>query len=722
MQSKVCSLDDLLSGEIRYLVPPYQRQYVWGRQQWEQLWSDIHDHYFAVLEAERIGRDIDYYLGPIILMQNPRSDMQHEEWHVVDGQQRLITLMVLLSVMKYYAIQEKTDAFLAGFIDNALVIKKGEETLHRIIPSKKDVHVYNEILSHGKIHDNQDSPIFHAYRSYKLWISHDNTIISDLSGLFKVIMTKMNLVVISLDQSENPYLVFESVNSKGEDLTESDLVKNLFFSKYPSPVEADEMYSTYWEPMEERFSRDSDDLSGFLRHYYMKNGEIIEKRKIFSTIRGLFEDLSPDEIRDITKNLSRFSTYYQKILYPHQYPGWKPEGIIKHLIRIQNLNTESPYPFLLHCLDQNDDIPGRGKILSDDELENILEVIESYLVRRFVCQKKTHTLYRVFSELCPRDETERIPLNAHELAHRINTMQKADPPADGEFLEYLVQEDLYRKGTALTAIKVVLAGLEDSLREKFKKEYPDVSQDEWPHQNKKFQDFFIDPIMPEVLTAEWKHQLGEEYAKIQAENYKKLGNLTLSLRKQALLTANSFSDKKTVYRSEQFLLDSSLLDETSWQEEEIRERTGNLAALAVKTWPWKGITGGEKWLYGDLPDTQPTAIIVRDRKYPVKYWYQVAERTIEAASEIAGGDVTVIDLILQSRDESDDVPHASLIRRFSKDSNKFRYKIGNPSQYSFNSKNLGKYEARNVARLVIEEMGWDWNLVWSLSFDVVAPD
>ena len=469
------------------------------------------------------------------------------------------------------------------------------------------------------------------------------------------------------------------------------------------------------------FNRDSDELSSFLRHYYMKNGEIIEKRKIFSTIRELFENLSEREIRDITKNLNRFSTYYQMILTPEQYLEKKPKNIIKHLIRINNLNTESPYPFLLHCLDQNEDLPGRGKILSDEEFERILETIESYLVRRFVCQKKTNVLPKVFSDLCPKRGMERVPINAYELTQKINEIPKADPPANGEFFEYLVNEDIYRKGSAMSGIKVILAGLEDTLRKKFYSEFPDVTQDEWPDLNATFSsDLNLDLIMPEDLSSDWKHQLGEEFQKIHGENYKKLGNITITLKKSVLSGTNSFKDKKPVYRGEQFLLDTSLLDESSWQDEEIRERTLSLAQLAVETWPWRGKIDGQKYLDGELPDSPPTAIIVKQRKYPVKYWYQVAERTIDAITELNGGDVSVIHLILENGLEGHDTSQSSLLRRFSQDSNKFRYKIGDPPQYSFNSKNLGRYEARNISRLIIEEMGWDWSNSWALVFDKVV--
>ena len=489
MQAKVCSLEELFKDQVLYVVPPYQRQYVWGRSQWEQLWSDIFEHYSNVRDAEKKGIDIDYYLGPIILMESQDSNTIYSQYHVVDGQQRLITLMILFSAIRYYAAQEKGDNFLAEQIDTTLSLKSGEEVIPRIIPSKKDIDNLHMILTKGKNLNPPDDNIYRAFLFYKHRIDTHDTIRSGISVFFDVIMRKINLVVIHLTRAENPYLVFESVNSKGEDLTESDLVKNLFFSKYTSSVEADEMYATYWEPMEERFDRNLDELSGYLRHYYMMHGDIIEKRKIFSTIKGLFEELSADEVKELTKKLYRYSLYYQMILNPEKYIESIPPAIIKHLIRIRNLNTETPYPFLLHCFSQNDDQNDSVKILSDDGFEKILIHIESYLIRRFVCQKKTNYLPTVFSELCPRYGTEHIPLNAYDIVQKINTIQKAEPPADGEFFEYLTDKDLYRKGTALSAIKVVLSGIEDALRIGFKRKYPNIDQQSWPDLNLLFQKF-----------------------------------------------------------------------------------------------------------------------------------------------------------------------------------------------------------------------------------------
>ena len=133
-------------------------------------------------------------------------------------------------------------------------------------------------------------------------------------------------------------------------------------------------------------------------------------------------------------------------------------------------------------------------------------------------------------------------------------------------------------------------------------------------------------------------------------------------------------------------------------------------------------TGGNGWQEGDLPEDQPAAIIVKQRRYQVKFWYQVAERTIEAVGEIRGGDYSFISMLLDNDADGVEGAFHTLINRFSGDPKKYRYKIGNPPQYSFNSKNLGRYEARNIAKLVLEELKWDFYMSWSLDFEKVVRE
>jgi uncharacterized protein with ParB-like and HNH nuclease domain len=217
---------------------------------------------------------------------------------LIDGQQRLTTVFVLLTLLRNKARENQNMVF-ADEINNTLLVnpyKKGKDRF-KLMPTQVDREIYENLIA-GKP-SNPDHPIMKMYDFFdkklkQIQIEHDD--------LKKIITSYFSVVSIVLDHDDNPYLVFEGLNAKGKPLTQADLIRNYFFMRIHVDKQ-DEVYKEYWLPMQEMLG---DNLTEYVRHYLMKGGSIVKERDVY---RGIKEGVSSSNAVDYLKNLSRFAGY-----------------------------------------------------------------------------------------------------------------------------------------------------------------------------------------------------------------------------------------------------------------------------------------------------------------------------------------------------------------------------------------------------------------------------
>jgi len=252
MKAAETNLRGLLEGGKQYIIPIFQRPYSWEKKNWETLWEDILDLYSSY---KGDGLDSSHFLGPIVTVAQIGTPDGVSPYIVIDGQQRLVTLSVLLAALRD---QMKENGVSEKFVDalhNLYVINQYKEGDHqfKILPTKTDIETYQQITLKKSI---ESGLLFDAYNFFVRQLRRgdpESQTSIDLAKLQSILLESLVVVHITLDKKDNPYLIFESLNYKGTPLTQADLVRNYFFMHIPNRKKQNELYDDVWYPVQKNF-------------------------------------------------------------------------------------------------------------------------------------------------------------------------------------------------------------------------------------------------------------------------------------------------------------------------------------------------------------------------------------------------------------------------------------------------------------------------------------
>jgi hypothetical protein len=738
MKATNCLMRDLFVGTKQYVVPLFQRSYVWGSVQWEQFWSDITEKYLCKVESNCLLSEL--FFGSIVVVRDERSGL--EKLMIIDGQQRLTTVSIFLAVLREFAKRQGDTVY----VEEISCILKRErsqtpaeakyhspEDLHSeprefepyiVIPTRVDKASLYQILNEDYAF-NSDSRIIECFEYFSKCLDNAGY---DIATLYDVLMNSFCLVYIELRDDESPNQVFEALNYRGIPLDEADLIRNFFFSKIKPVKSAEEAYHQYWKPMEHIFDHRQNLLSSFLRTFFMRNGDFIKKGELFDIVRRKFHTSSSESIISLLRTLLHDAPYYHYLVEPSDLSGGGPvwRSIQSRLERLLFLGAESVYPFLLHCFSHmpafSDDLfealpesflssskkENEISIISLSEFDGILAILETYFVRRELCQKNRQDYDQLFCSLCPQ-KGEQV---SREL---VISMLASLPvvyacPSSDEF-EDTLRGEIYIEGADNRVIWVIMTSLEEFFRKYPHHELVGESKtksdvvDQYMLFEEYDDDFIIDHIMPLELSDWWKSHLGESWPVIHHEYVNTLGNLTLTIRNPLLSRAN-FEQKQRWYVQDQMALNNPIRQVRMWRKIQVEQRSQSLIALCLKIWP--DITKHSPFIpvsyadcgclrVGDIPShLHPLRVVIRGQEMPVRYWYQVLEWTVET-------------LYAAEERKFPRIPER-YPRIFSEDPTHFKSIIG---KWSYHSR-LGRYQIRDLCLGMLEALGWkkdDWCLV-----------
>lgn len=383
MEASPTKVIQYFNGEKQNLIPLFQRPYTWTQSNWQSLWDDLMVQY-------DLGNSGTHFMGAIVSVPALSVPVGVSKHLIIDGQQRLTTISLILCALRDSLDERSADRIQEVYLTNHRALKP-EDAL-KFVPTQADRDVYRMIVLDRQI-PTTDSSIVRAYCFFRDQLikgidSDEKAVIPD-----KVLATleySLQVVMINLGNDDDPYLIFESLNFKGEPLTQADLVRNYVLMRFRHSISAggeqEAVYAKYWKPMEESLG---DNLTEFLRHYIMKDGDDIKQNGIYASIKTkLKSPESSEAVEKEIKSMQRFSEFYAAILCPGKEPN---KAIRDRLENIQTLKVTTSYPLLLRLFDAH-----RTKQLSDVELEQCLGLIESYIVRRSVCAIPTNTLNKLF--------------------------------------------------------------------------------------------------------------------------------------------------------------------------------------------------------------------------------------------------------------------------------------------------------------------------------------
>jgi len=560
MKAEDVRLTELLEGPKQFIVPVFQRDYSWGTKHCLQLWKDI----------VRVGSDEKtkaHFLGSVVYIAAEETSANITRWLLIDGQQRLTTVALLLAAIRNRMPVSDPDAQQAAEQDAMPTRPELEDYYLRNVHGKGDrrqkLHLRRadqETLA--AVVDGKDFPPCASERIRENFAFFDEQLANtDLDLVFRG-FKKLVVVDISLTRGQDdPQMIFESLNSTGLDLTQADLIRNFVLMRQDEQLQT-QLYRDYWQPIEAAFGpRYRTDFDKFVRDYLtlqLRPSKQLKADEIYQHFRTYFHGVGgANPIEDTLGNLKRLGSYYVGFsLVQEEDPR------LREAFRRLRLLVEVASPVVLRLYE----CYSRTKTLTLNEFVTAIELLESYVFRRSVCDMQTRNLFQIFASLAYRIKEECPLLSLKVAMHRQGKKRRF--PTDAEFREALETRDVYD----MRHCHYLLDRLENDSKEKI-----DTTG------------FTIEHVMPqnEELRPEWQAMLGPHWKTVQEVWLHRLGNITLT-GYNSTYSDRSFPEKKTVkdgFDDSPLRLNKFIREQQSWTAVEMEKRGKDLAAKAVGIWP-----------------------------------------------------------------------------------------------------------------------------------------
>ncbi|RVZ61087.1 DUF262 domain-containing protein [Helicobacter pylori] len=539
----------------QFVIPIYQRLYSWKKEQCEQLWDDI-------IKIGGNDKMNGHFIGSILYARV--DDTHSSPLLIIDGQQRLTTITLLLIALRNRSSDEVKRKEIESYLINS---NKDGDKKFRLILSESDRDTLLSLIDKNKREPSKPSlKIMENFELFEKWI-RKNT--DKLETIFKG-LKKLMIVWISLEKGkDDPQLIFESMNSKGIELTQTDLIRNYIVME--TEVKKQEgFYNQYWRAMEEDFkqsekqSKREDLFNKFVRHYLtIKTREIPNINKVYEAFKD-YRQKKWIEIEVLLQDLQKYCGYFCQIVFKKEDDKDlnNDKDLNKALGFLVDLEMDVIYPLLLELYSDYSD-----KVLSKQDFIPIIYLIESYICRRAVCGFGTNSLNKVFPSFTKHIQKDEYFKSLK--AHFGYLTEKQRFPNNDEFKKLFITIDFYH----FQEKKYFFERLEnkDNTKE--------------PVNTK---ECTIEHIMPQTLTEEWKRDLGGNFQAIHDKYLHTIGNLTLTGYNQEYIN-NSFQEKRDMekgFKQSPLRLNQSLKDLEVFGEEEIEKRANDLADWALKIWTY----------------------------------------------------------------------------------------------------------------------------------------
>ncbi|GAA8101433.1 hypothetical protein HpDR12_05140 [Helicobacter pylori] len=401
----------------QFVIPIYQRLYSWKKEQCEQLWDDI-------IKIGGNDKMNGHFIGSILYARV--DDTHSSPLLIIDGQQRLTTITLLLIALRNHSSDEVKRKEIESYLINS---NKDGDKKFRLILSESDKDTLLFLIDKNKREPSEPSlKIVENFKLFEKWI-RKNT--DKLETIFKG-LEKLMIVWIALKkEKDDPQLIFESMNSKGIELTQTDLIRNYIIME--TEVEKQEnFYNQYWRAMEEDFKQNETLFNRFVRHYLtIKIGKIPNEKRVYEAFKD-YQQKEGIEIEDLLKDLQKYCGYFCQIAFKKE----ADKDLNKALSFLVDLEMDVVYPLLLELYSDYSD-----GVLSKQDFIPIIYLTESYICRRAVCGLGTNSLNKVFPSFTKHIQKDEYfkSLKAH--FGSLTGNQKF--PNDFEFKDSLITIDFY---------------------------------------------------------------------------------------------------------------------------------------------------------------------------------------------------------------------------------------------------------------------------------------
>ncbi len=588
MRTDILNPKNLFQKDVRYTIPLFQRPYVWTQEdQWEPLWDDVRNVAESYLdELEHSKRDAvaaerqttPHFLGAVVMQQVPTAAKDIEQREVIDGQQRMTTLQLLLDATQevYAGLDLRLNARgLSKLVTNDHDLVQDEKPHHvfKLWPTRTDREAFRHAMDNGlAANDFEESLIVQAHDFFQLQVSkwlHEkpDELIDRADALEIAVTTMLQLIVIDLDDKDDPNVIFETLNARGTPLEQSDLVKNFVMAQSDNTARNG---LEIWGDLDDRWWRDEVRQGRLFRprldmllNYWlaMRTGDDVSPSRVFDTFRSQVEGSTVGAV--MSEATSDFKKYRRFVTNGQRSPE---EELFYYRLNVMQLGVITPVLLLLLSA-------------SHDVRIKSFRALESFLVRRMLCRQTSKDYNRLTLELASRLRNRGLEHADRVVAEFLSaqTAYSREWPSDATVTETLQTSPVYRLLTR-GRLRLVLEGAEGQLR-------APKSEDSHVPKN-----LTIEHLMPVTWTQFWPLPDNSDPELATQERNQlihTIGNLTLLNQKLNSPISNYRWDfKKTELLKYAVLnLNGELMGVDEWDHDSIRDRSKRLAKLVTECWP-----------------------------------------------------------------------------------------------------------------------------------------
>lgn len=540
----------------QYVIPVYQRNYTWRKnKQVRQLLEDI--------EKILSGENKRHFIGTIVYMII-KTDFIVRERAVVDGQQRLVTMFLIAHALRNIAAQtgeiEIAKIISTSYLENS---DAHSDYRFRLKPAVSDDNAYM-LIAEQKFEDLKsfNSKISDSY----YFIEDTLKKYTEKFSLMSVInaIRQIYVVRIELDENDNAQQIFESINSTGEKLTAADLIRNFIMMNKDNNSQ-EKIYNNYWLKLEKIFL-ESKNMEEYFRLYLAsKNYLLIPIRDLYDSFKEYWKNKKIEYSEDeILLDIVHYAMHFNRLYYSKE-----EDALGYDLYDYRKMMSYMPAPFTMEILELN-----RKKLINDTHVKDIIKLINTYLVRRYISGQDTSAITRAF----PTFLKNVITLTTKHGFNKIvdicrysfidDTRQKATfMPDNDQILQLFSSSNAY----VLQLTKWLLDKIENH-KNPIRIDTSSLS---------------LEHIMPQKSNDYWDSITGLSKDEYEAQ-INRIGNLTLAaVSDNSKMQNYDFEYKKSVLRNTKHLkLNESILAETSWTIEKIEKRTNELIKKIIDIFPY----------------------------------------------------------------------------------------------------------------------------------------
>ena len=601
MEPRKHTLAELFEGQLVYVVPSYQRLYVWNQEdQWDPLWSDV-EAKANVLAREATSRNAavvtsslveDHFLGAVVLKMSGHTPDLARQLRVIDGQQRLTTLQLLLAAtvteLRGVGLTHPADRLKELTANSAKPVSPGTVSFkirHHRHRRGHDYERFGEVMDaalNGRDTNSLPGPMAECYRFFqkaiRKWLNgRQEYLQAAASALATTLLLKLNLVGIYLDPGDKEHIIFETLNARGEPLTEWDKIKNFLLYKAEEAASLDQetFFEAYLDPFDDPWWREATGRgiqrprTDIFADYWLESRQKapVAVRRVYREFERYVEN-QEHGLDKMMKALQQDAAYFE------QFEKLEPDNNSREAQfhrRRQTMSVGALWPLLLELQRIESDQSERGRCFA---------TLESYLVRRMIAGYQARSYDLVAIDLL------KILQTAKHSTHGISDLLVEHLLLYSDLSLLWPSDDEIRRAVLARRLpqyaqRLVLVAIEQHLIK------------DWAARPNLVPNIQVEHIMPRQWQPElWPLPSGVEPTIAQTEReqlIETLGNLTLlNGRLNASISNSSWAIKGPAIRdSDNLLLNSRLLhqEQVAWTESDITRRGEWMYTVIVEIWP-----------------------------------------------------------------------------------------------------------------------------------------